>query len=427
MASHAKEEVATLKLAPIWSKLPLILTIVGLVLGVIAFFMTKMPGTEPNTFVPDHGKQLAYSYLTAYMFFLSLVFGGLFLVLIHHLFDAYWTVPLRRIIENLAMLAPVMFLLWLPIVGFAWSDQIQLYPWFFADVHTDHALEAKQPLFTRQGWVIMITACFAIWTFLAWKFRSNTTGQDRDGASKWTFSNRVHAGYGIFLFAFSGTFLCFMLMKSLMHQFFSTMYGVYYFAGSVWLTYGTLYIITMLLHRTGPLKAVVTKTTFHDIGKMFFAFTVFYAYITFSQYFLIWNANMPEETFWFIRREAGSWYGVGILMIFGHFFLPFLVMLRQDAKRSIAVIGPVVALAWVIHYMDMQFNIMPVLHKDGFVLHYGDIGCMAFIGGILAMAWLKLFKANPPYPQKDPRMAECLGVYVPPAKGSMAAAHLGIK
>ena len=419
MASHAKEEVATLKLAPIWGKLPLILTVVGLVLGAAAFLFNK-----------DHGKQLAYSYLTAYMFFLSLVMGGLFLVLIHHLFDAHWTVPLRRITENLAMLSPVMFLLWLPIVAFAFSSEIKLYPWLALspeEAHADHAVHAKYPLFTKPGWVIMITVCFAIWTFLAWKFRSNTTGQDKDGSSKWTFSNRFHAGYGIFLFAFSGTFLCFMLMKSLMHQFFSTMYGVFYFAGSVWLTYGTLFIITMLLQRTGPLKAVVTKTTFHDIGKMFFAFTVFYAYITFSQYFLIWNANMPEETFWFVRREAGSWRWVGILMIFGHFFVPFLVMLRQDAKRSIAVIGPVVALAWVIHYMDMQFNIMPVLHTKGFVLHYGDIGCMAFIGGILSMAWLKLFKANPPYPQKDPRMAECLGVYVPPAKGSMAAAHLGIK
>ena len=125
--------------------------------------------------------------------------------------------------------------------------------------------------------------------------------------------------------------------------------------------------------------------------------------------------------------RSGSWRWVGILMIFGHFFVPFLVMLRQDAKRSIAVIGPVVALAWVIHYMDMQFNIMPVLHKEGFVLHYADLACMAFIGGIATMAWLKLYKANPPYPQKDPRMAECLGIYVPPAKGSIAAAHLGIK
>jgi hypothetical protein len=416
MASHSKEAVPTLKLPPIAGKLPLILTVVGLVLGGAAFVLNK-----------DHGRQLAYSYLTAYMFFLSLVFGGLFLVLIHHLFDAYWTVPLRRITENLAMLAPVMFVLWLPIVGFAFSKQINLYPWFFADPHVDHALHAKLPLFTHAGWMITITVCFAVWTFLAWKFRSNTTGQDKDGAAKWTLSNRIHAGWGIFAFAGTGTFLCFMLMKSLMHQFFSTMYGVYYFAGSVWLTYGTLYIITMLLQRTGPLRAVVTKTTFHDIGKMFFAFTVFYAYITFSQYFLIWNANMPEETFWFVRREVGSWYWVGILMIFGHFFLPFLVMLRQDAKRSIAVIGPVVALAWVIHYMDMQFNIMPVLHRENFVLHYADIGCMAFIGGVLTMAWLKLYAANPPYPQKDPRMAECMGVYVEPLKGSIAAAHLGIK
>jgi hypothetical protein len=136
---------------------------------------------------------------------------------------------------------------------------------------------------------------------------------------------------------------------------------------------GTVYVITMFLDRIGPLKPVIQPVTYHDIGKLFFAFTVFYAYIAFSQYFLIWNANIPEETFWYVLREKGSWWSVGMLMIFGHFFLPFLLLLRIDTKMSLTVMVPLAVWAWVMHFCDLSFNIMPVLHPDGFVLHWLDL------------------------------------------------------
>jgi hypothetical protein len=227
---------------------------------------------------------------------------------------------------------------------------------------------------------------------------------------------RAWSAGGIFIFAITLTLGAILWMKSLQWQWFSTMYGVYYFAGSVWLAIATLYGVTLLFQRTGPLDHVVSPRTYKDIGTVLFAFTVFYAYIAFSQYFLVWNANLPEETFWYVVRERGSWWGIGLLMIFGHFFIPFLLLLRIDTKLSVTVMLPLVIWAWLMHFCDLSFNIMPVLHPDGFVLHWLDVACMGFMGGLLAMFFLRDFRAHPPFPQKDPRMAESLGLYVP-AKG----------
>src|SRR2546428_4963807 len=118
---------------------------------------------------------------------------------------------------------------------------------------------------------------------------------------------RFYAAIGILLFALTLTMGAVMWMKGLEHEWFSTMYGVYYFAGSVWMTLATVYLATALLKRQGPLQEVVHQVQFYFIGSLLLAFTVFYAYIHFAQYFIIWNANMPEETFWYVIREKGSW------------------------------------------------------------------------------------------------------------------------
>ena len=140
---------------------------------------------------------------------------------------------------------------------------------------------------------------------------------------------RRYAAAGVFLFALTLTLAAIMWMKALMHEWFSTMYGVWYFAGSVWVTIFTLYVITALLKRQGPLREVATDKTFYFIGSLMFAFTVFYAYVTFFQYFIIWNANMPEETFWYVRarerRVVGHWDD--------HYFRPFLPALPAVAAH----------------------------------------------------------------------------------------------
>lgn len=193
------------------------------------------------------------------------------------------------------------------------------------------------------------------------------------------------------------------------------MYGVYYFASSVWLALATTYVIALVLKRTGPLEHVVGNRQFHDIGVLFLTFTVFYAYITFSQYFLIWNAAIPEETFWYVKRERGSWWGIGMLILFGHFVVPFLLLLRIDFKLNAAVMIPLCVWAWMMHFCDMSFNIMPVLHPEGFKLNWIDVACMAFFAGVLSKVFLKDLNSHPVYPQRDPRIAETMGVYVEPA------------
>ena len=156
---------------------------------------------------------------------------------------------------------------------------------------------------------------------------------------------------------------------------------------------------------------VIRQEQFKDTATLFFAFTVFYAYIHFSQYFIIWNGAIPEETFYYVKREIGAWWGVSMLIVFGHFLIPFLSLLRIDAKLSLPVILPVCAWAWLMHFCDMSWNVMPIFRPDGFRLTVTDIGCWLFIGGVAGTAWLKGFAANAPYPLKDPRLAEALGVH----------------
>src|SRR5262249_13830586 len=153
-------------------------------------------------------------------------------------------------------------------------------------------------------------------------------------------------------------------------------------AASMWMTIATVYVITLILQRQGPLREFVHEKTYYFLGSLLFAFTVFYAYVTFFQYFIQWNANIPEEVFWFKQREAGTWWDIGQIVIFGHFFLPFLVLLRIDVKLKMSVMVPLFIWAWLMHFNDMSFNIMPVLHRDNFHLSWQTIACMALMGGL---------------------------------------------
>lgn len=386
--------------------LPMILMGGGAVLGLVGAF--------------TNAQQFAHSYLLAYMFFLSICLGGLFLTLVHHLFDASWSVATRRVTEHLMALLPWMGALFIPIAIVAPMHVMEdgkkvgiLYQWMQNDPHLDHALHAKQPIFTLPGFYAISAFLFLVWWFLGSKLRSNSLAQDKTGAAVHTKKMRFHAGWGIFAFAVTLTLAAIMWVGALEHQWYSTMYGVYYFAESVWTTMAVLWVLVTVLSRTGHLKAVVHKNTMHCIGLLWFAFTVFYAYIHFSQYFLQWNANIPEETFWYVKREQGSWWQICLLIVFGHFLLPFLSLLRIDAKLNPTVTIPLAAWALLMHYCDMSFNIMPVIHPEGFHVDWRDVACLAFIGGVLAWVFIRYLNAHPAYPVKDPRLGESLGVHGP--------------
>jgi len=365
--------------------------------------------------------QFTYSYLTAFMFCLSLMVAAMFFILIHHLFDAGWSVPVMRIAEHMACLIFPWGLVGLvPILVFASTGN--LHPWMSIDPATDAALNVKKILFNVYSFNFFLVVIFLSWGWMARRFRSLSLAQDKDGAAIWTRKARVLAGGGIFYFAITVTIVVFLLMKSLQHQFFSTMYGVYYFAGSMWTMFATFYGITRWLQGR-ELKPVISKVTIHALGLLFFAFTVFYAYIHFSQYFLIWNAAMPEETFWYVLREQGSWWEVGLLILFGHFFLPFLLLLRIDTKMSLTVMGPMIAWAWLMHYVDMTFNVMPVRYPEGLHITLWDPLLWGGMAAFLGWRWWLDFQKYPAWPQKHPRLKEAVTHHEIPAAGEAAAHH----
>jgi hypothetical protein len=357
-------------------------------------------------------KQFAYAWLLAFMFYLSLCLGSLFLILAHHLFDAGWSVAIRRFCEHIAsLLFPWMLVLFIPVGLLAKT----IYPWMSEDPRVDQALAAKQPLFTMRMFYVVAAFCFLIWWLLSNRLRYWSLEQDKTGEAKPTYRMRFYSGIGIVLYAFTLTLGAIMWMKALQHQWFSTMYGVYYFAGSTWLALATAYVITVVLDRQGVLTEVLHEHQYYFIGSLLFAFTVFYAYIHFGQYFIIWNGNMPEETFWYVVREKGTWWWIGMVIIFGHFFVPFLGLLRIDVKHVFPYMIGLSIWAWLMHWVDLSFNIMPIPYPNGFPWQWLwlHLGCWAFMGGALSWLFLREYRRHPPFPIKDPRLIEAMGLYHP--------------
>jgi hypothetical protein len=380
-----------------WRKLPWILIAAGGTAAAIAAII------DPT--------QLGYSWLVAFMFYLSLCLGSMFLVMMHHLFDAGWSVPIRRFTEHVACLSfPAMLVLFLPIAGLAGK----IYPWL-GQKRGDTATLAKYPLFTSWGFFGTTLICFLAWGWIARGLRYWSLRQDQTGSAESTHKMRFYSATGVFLFAITLSLAAVMWMKSLAQQWFSSAYGVWYFAASVWTTVAMVYLATAALQHTGQLKHVVKQEQYYYLGSLLLAFTVFYAYISFSQYFVIWNGNIPEETFWYAARERGGWWWISMVIIFGHFLAPFLLLLRIDWKLKFKIMVPLCLWALLMHFCDLQFQIMPVLHPAGPTLRslLTDIAALACIGGILAEVFLRSFNRHAPYPQRDPRLAEALGICTP--------------
>ena len=393
-----------------WRKLPAVLMVVGAVLSVIG--AVKSPA------------EFGYSWLLSFMFFLSIAIGALFLVMVHHLTDAGWSVATRRVCEHLgSLMFPWLAILFLPIALFA----KHIYSWMSVDPATDHSIAAKWPVFTLPGFYITSAIFFALWWLLSSRLSYWSLRQDKTGEAGCTYKMRFHSGWGMVTLALTLTFSAALWMKALQYQWFSAVYGVYFFSISAWVTLATVYAITTILQRQRILDRVLHDNQFFYLGLLFFAFTVFSAYNEFAQYFVVWNANLPEETFWYLIREHGSWWCVSMILIFGHFFVPFLLLLSVKAKTNFKIVLPVCAWAWLMHFVDLSFNILPALHPDGYPFQWFwlQLGCFAFMAGFLGWTFLKKFNAHAPFPQKDPRLHEAMGIHVEPDEMSGAEASAG--
>ena len=391
---------------------------VGLVLTALGLFVSG-------------AQTVAMSYLVGITYWTAMAIGMLLLVLIHHIVDAGWSVVIRRQFEHGLSAFKWLAVLFLPLMISAWMKPGLIWPWMDLghEIHGGHTVGAD-PLYLKKASFLnlgmftgMTIGFFLIWSWLSARLRKASFAQDADGDPKWTSMNRVTAAIGLPLTALSLTFAAIYWVKSLEYHWFSTMYGVWFFANCVrgGLSLGIV-IMVWLLNRGDYQGGVYNKNQLHCISTLAFAFTVFWAYVTFSQYFLIWNANVPEETFWYNLREVNAdgspnqWKYVGIVAIlFGHFVVPFLAMLSYRFKTTPHIIRRIAFWILAVILVDLCYNILPALkdeHGNPFPFFSITLLWVATsvvgIGGVCVWAYLKSFPTTKLIPIRDPRIAECL-------------------
>jgi hypothetical protein len=392
--SAVDREQVTIPPGHAWRRLPAVGAILG-GLGLLASLLLR--GADPA--------QFAHSWLVAFSFFLSLALGALFFVLLHHIANASWSTTVRRLAENVMGTLPLFALLFVPI-AFGLHD---LYHWTHEDaVAHDALLRGKAGFLNVPFFLVRAGGCFAIWALLAGWFLGRSRRQDETGDPALTRQMVTVSAPALIVFAITVTLAAVDWLMSLDPHWFSTIFGVYLFAGSLVGFTALIALLAAAARRAGLVADLITVEHFHDMGKLLFAFSVFWAYIAFSQYFLIWYGNIPEETAWFVRRGAGSWKTVSMLLGFGHFAVPFLYLMSRTIKRRTPLLA--VGAVWMLlmHWLDLYWLVMPNLRHDGPRLSLLDLTTMVAVGGaFLAVLGLRM-RGHALLPVRDPRLAKSL-------------------
>lgn len=345
--------------------------------------------------------QFYFSYLTAFSFWLSIALGALFLIMLHHLTGSIWSVALRRLYENLAIILPWFAVMFLVII----LGNHTLFHWTHADrVATDPLLQSKSPYLNLPFFIVRGMVYFLVWGILAYLFHRSSAKQDESKTGSPLHNVRTSAP-GIILYAFTISFASFDWLMSLDAHWYSTIFGVYFFSGSTLAALAFTTLMIIILQRQGYLKGIITVEHLHDLGKLLFTFTVFWAYVAFSQYFLIWYANIPEETIWFQHRWVGNWKFLSYFLVIGHFVVPFFILMIRASKRSTLLLSLMTLWLLLMHWIDLYWIIQPSLHHEGFHLSWIDVATFIAIGSMFLWLFLKKASQRALVPIRDPQLS----------------------
>jgi len=357
----------------------------------------------------DGLKHFFHSYLLNYCFFLSLSLGGMFFVLIQHVTRAGWSVSVRRLAEILAANIFWLTVLVLPLVVPVLLGNSALYRWNDpAAVAGSELLQVKTPYLNPAFFGVRALVYFLVWWCLGRYYLGRSVQQDVSGDPELTIRMERRSPAALILFAVTVTFAAFDWLMSLEPEWFSTIYGVYFFSGAVVGGLATLILAAIGLQAAGYLRDSITTEHYHDLGKLLFAFVVFWGYIAFSQYMLIWYANIPEETTWYLARQSGPWVWLSLVLLFSHLLIPFFGLLSREAKRRKAILGFWAAWLLAAHWLDLYYLVMPSLCGGRLPLGAIDACLLVGVGGIYAAGVFRVASACALVPQRDPRLAESL-------------------
>jgi len=385
MKSSAPDTAAKTELPERITRLAWVLVLVGILLYGAGYIIDA--------------KRSAFNNVIGFLFLASVAGGSIFLVALEYLAGAVWSVPMRRVNEFLAALSLVVPLLAVPLL-FHLHD---LFHWTHPEaVEADKILTGKAPYLNANFFIIRFLVVFFLWNLFSFIFVRNSAKQDLTKDPKLTSINiRLAAGF-MPVFAITITLTAIDWAMSLEPHWFSTIFGVYYFSGTVLAALSAATVIIINLHEHGYLPNL-RRDHFYSLGALLFAFINFWAYIAFSQFLLIWYANLPEETFWFMSRWKNGWEYVSILLIIVHFVVPYFALLTQDSKMDPKRLK--LMSIWILfaHLFDLYWLVMPT-YGEGIPLGWMEIGYPVLVVGLVMVVLSYKVKRNNLVPVGDPKL-----------------------
>jgi hypothetical protein len=353
-------------------------------------------------------RRALFAYLVALVYWLGIALGALLLLGALHASNARWSVVMRRFVETVPLVVPAFVLLFLPVV----LGMRHLYPWFDPHALTGelaHAVEHKTPYLNSTGFVVRAVVYFVVWIAAAVLLRGWSVRQDSAGGVTLSLWQRRLGAGSIPFVGFAMTFAAFDWMMSLDPRFYSTIFGVYWFAGS----FVSAFAVTIIAANATRADATgfghyLNADHFHALGKFLLAFTAFWGYVAFSQFMLIWIANIPEEVPWYILRINGGWRWVGAFLALFHFLVPFFLLLQRAITRNPRRLAMVAGWILFVHWIDLYWLVMPHLHPDGPRPSLLDLTAFVGVGGV-AVAWTVFrMRGVAAVPVRDPYIEDSL-------------------
>lgn len=347
--------------------------------------------------------QFFRSYLLGYIFWLGVTLGSLAILMLHHLVGGNWGFAIRRMLESGTKTLVVMAGLTVPLLFglrhlYLWADPAKA---ALEKAVAEKALYLNVPFFLAR-----IVAFFTAWILVAYFLNRWSLEQDRTGNPDLIRRMQNLCGPGLIIYGLTVTFTSFDWVMSLEPSWGSTIYGMIFIVTQVLSAISLAIIVCMLLSKSETLARRLFPVALNDLGNLLLAFTMLWAYLTFSQYLIIWFGNLPDEIPWYLARATGGWAWVAVMLIVFHFAVPFLLLLSRYVKRRIRFLAAVAAGMMVMSLADLFWLMTPAYQRSGPQFHGTDVLAVAGIGGIWIWRFASQLKLHPLVPLNDHRMTE---------------------
>jgi hypothetical protein len=349
--------------------------------------------------------QLFRSYLVAFEFWISIPLGCIAILMLHHLTGGQWGFPIRRLLEAGTRTFLLMAALFVPV----WYGMPHVYSWARPeDVSADQILQYKKPYLNPSSFTLRAVIYFAIWLVLAYFLNKWSREQDQTSDPKLSERCAAISGPGLVLWSLAVTFASVDWVMSLEPHWYSTIYGMIFMVVEALVGMSFVVFILRLISGEEPIKSNITPGQFNDLGNLMLTFVMLWAYLSFSQFLLIWAGNLKEEIPWYTARAYGGWGALAVVLIVLHFFAPFFLLLQRGVKRRLRSLSIIAGLLIALSLVDVYWLIAPAYEKTGPRVHPLDILALLGIGGIWLAAFFWELGKRPLLPERDPRFKGAL-------------------